>query len=89
MYFSQQSGKYVKDLYFTIILVQLVSTRLSSPEYFIIRESSYIQVVVVVVKAVWGIFNDTNGLYIQVDTLLVIYKSWHYSINAPTCKIVI
>ena len=31
--------------------------------------------VVVVSKAVWGIFNNTTGLYLQVNTLLVIYKS--------------
>ena len=37
--------------------------------------------VVVVVKAVWGIFNNTNtSLYLQVNTLLVIYKSCYYSI---------
>ena len=30
---------------------------------------------VVVAKAVWGIFNDTHGLYFQVNTLLVNYKS--------------
>ena len=38
--------------------------------------------VVVDVKAVWGIFDNTNGLYLQVNTLLVIYKSRYYSINA-------
>ena len=37
--------------------------------------------VVVVVKAVWGIFNNTDNLYLQVNTLLVIYKSRDYSIN--------
>ena len=30
--------------------------------------------VVVVVKAVWSIFNNTNGLYLQVNTLLFINK---------------
>ena len=29
--------------------------------------------VAVFVKAVWGIFNNTNGLYLPVNTLLVIY----------------
>ena len=36
--------------------------------------------VVVVVEAVWGIFNNTDNLYLQVNTLLVIYKSRYYSI---------
>ena len=35
--------------------------------------------VVVVVKVVWGIFNNINGLYLQDNTLLVIYKSQCYS----------
>ena len=41
----------------------------------------------VVVKAVWGIFDNTNFLYLQVNTLLVIYKSRYYSIYewSPTC----
>ena len=40
----------------------------------------YVRKVAFVVKAVWGIFNNTNGLYLQVNTLLVIYKSRYYSI---------
>ena len=46
-----------------------------------VRKVAHLQVVVVVVKAVWGIFNNTKGLYLQVKTLSVIYKSWYYSIN--------
>ena len=43
---------------------------------------------VVVVKAVWGIFDNTNDLYLQVNTLLVIYKSRYYSINGNcVCKV--
>ena len=37
------------------------------------RKVAHLQVAVVV-KAVWGIFNTTNVLHLQVYTLLVIYK---------------
>ena len=45
-----------------------------------VRKVAHLQVVVVV-KDVWGIFNNTDNLYLQVNTLLVIYKSRDYSIN--------
>ena len=51
-----------------------------------VHKVAHLQVVVVFVKAVWGIFNNTNGLYLEVDTLLVIYKSRYYSINDKTKK---
>ena len=44
------------------------------------RKVAHLQVVVVV-RAVRDIFNNTNGLYLQVNTLLVIYKSRYYSMN--------
>ena len=54
-----------------------------APGQSYVRKVAHLQVVVVV-KAVWGIFNNTNGLYLQVNTLLVIYKSRYYSIHAPS-----
>ena len=36
---------------------------------------------VVVVKAVWGIFNNTNRSLFTSNTLLVIYKSRYYNMN--------
>ena len=51
------------------------------------RKVAHLQVVVVI-KAVWGIFNYTLGLYLQVNTLLVIYKSRDYSINVKALKLI-
>ena len=51
-----------------------------APGLSYVRKVAHLQVVVVV-KAVWGIFNDTNNLYLQVNTLFVIYKSRYYSIH--------
>ena len=66
----------------------LVSTLLTpiAPGQSSVRKVAHLQVVVAV-KAVWGIFNNTNGLYLQVNTLLVIYKSWYY--NAHILKKII
>ena len=49
-----------------------------APGQSYVRKVAHLQVVVD--KAVWGIFDNTNGLYLQVNTLLVIYKSQDYSI---------
>ena len=73
MYFIQQSGKYVKDTKTPVAL---------GLSY--VRKVAHLQVVVVA-KAVWGIFNNTNGLYLQVNTSLVIYKSRCYSIYDTEC----
>ena len=35
----------------------------------------------IVVKAAWGIFNNTNRSLFTRNSLLVIYKSQYYSIN--------
>ena len=48
---------------------------------FIISKYIKVVVVVVVVKAVWAYLIIQMGLYLQVNTLLVIYKSRYYSIN--------
>ena len=45
------------------------------------RKVAHLQVAVVV-KAVWNIFNKSNGLYLQVNTILAIYKSRYYRIYA-------
>ena len=50
-----------------------------APGQSYVRKVAHLQVVVV--KAVWGILDNTNGLYSQVNTLFVIYKSRYYSIN--------
>ena len=53
-----------------------------APGQSYVRKVEHLQVVAV--KAVWGIFNNTNGFYLQVNTLLVIYKSRDYSIYIMT-----
>ena len=50
-----------------------------APGQSYVRKVAHLQVVVV--KAVWGIFDNANGLCLQVNTLLVIYKSRYYSIH--------
>ena len=52
-----------------------------APGQSYVYKVAHLQVVVVVVKAVGGIFNNKNSLYLQVSTLLVIYKSRYYSMN--------
>ena len=44
-----------------------------APGQSLVRTVAHLQVVVV--KAVWGIFDNTNVLYLQFNTLLEIYKS--------------
>ena len=49
-----------------------------APGQSYVRKVAHLQVVVVV-KAVWGIFKNTNGSFYKL--ILVIYKSRYYSIH--------
>ena len=50
-----------------------------SQNCYLMPKVAHLQVVVVV-KAVWGIFDNTKSLYLQVNIILLIYKSQNYSI---------
>ena len=70
------------DIWTQLLVNHIIGTNLTpvAPGQSYVCKVAHLQVVVVV-KAVWGIFNNTNtSLYLQVNTLLVIYKSCYYSI---------